>query len=68
VWLCSRNDALGNVAVIVAAGAVWVLASPWPDLVVAIAMAGLFLNSSWQILRQSTHEFREVRELPKPGE
>jgi cation diffusion facilitator family transporter len=61
VWLCSRNDAIGNVAVIAAAALVWVFASPWPDLVVAAAMAGLFLNSAQQILRQSLAEFREVR-------
>jgi Co/Zn/Cd efflux system component len=56
VWLCSRNDAIGNVAVMVAAGLVWFFASPWPDLAVAIAMAALFLNSARQILVQAWHE------------
>ena len=56
VWLCSRNDAIGNVAVMIAAGAVALTASAWPDLVVAAAMAGLFLNSSVQILRQAWSE------------
>lgn len=59
VWLCSRNDAIGNVAVMVAAGAVWLTSSAWPDLIVATAMAGLFLNSSFLILRQSWQENRE---------
>jgi Co/Zn/Cd efflux system component len=68
VWICSRNDAIGNVAVIAAAGLVWLFASPWPDLVVAAAMAGLFLNSAQQILRQSLAEFREVREQAPAGE
>jgi Co/Zn/Cd efflux system component len=50
VWLFSRNDALGNVAVIAAAGLVWLTATPWPDLMVAAAIAGLFLHSAWKIL------------------
>jgi len=56
VWLCSRNDAVGNVAVMAAAGAVWLTSSAWPDLIVAAAMAGLFLNSSYLILRQALDE------------
>lgn len=56
VWLCSRNDAIGNVAVMLAAGAVAVTASGWPDLIVAAAMAGLFLTSSVRILRQARIE------------
>ena len=58
VWLCSRNDAIGNVAVIGAAALVAVTASPWPDLVVASLMAGLFLKSSVTIIRQSLTELR----------
>jgi Co/Zn/Cd efflux system component len=58
VWLCSRNDALGNVAVMVAALAVWGTTSAWPDLIVAAIMAGLFLSSSAQILQQAWHEYR----------
>ena len=56
VWLCSRNDAIGNVAVMLAALGVWASATKWPDLVVAAIMAGLFLYSSAQILRQSWRE------------
>ncbi len=51
VWLCSRNDAIGNVAVMVAALGVWGTATAWPDLIVAAIMAGLFLYSSAQIMR-----------------
>ena len=58
VWLCSRNDAIGNVAVMIAALGVWGTATKWPDLVVAAIMAGLFLWSSAQILRQSVRELR----------
>jgi Co/Zn/Cd efflux system component len=58
VWLCSRNDAIGNVAVMGAALAVWGTTSPWPDLAVAGIMAGLFLMSSSQILLQAWREYR----------
>lgn len=58
VWLCSRNDAIGNVAVMLAAAGVWVTATAWPDLIVAGIMSGLFLTSSAQILRQSAREWR----------
>jgi Co/Zn/Cd efflux system component len=58
VWLCSRNDAIGNVAVMAAALAVWGTTSAWPDLLVAGIMAGLFLWSSAQILQQGWQEYR----------
>lgn len=58
VWLCSRNDAIGNVAVMGAAVAVWLTVSPWPDLIVAAALASLFLSSAWQILKQAAQEYR----------
>ena len=59
VWLCSRNDAIGNVIVMVAALGVWGTATAWPDLLVAAIMAGIFLTSSVQILRQAWAEYRE---------
>ena len=58
VWVCSRNDAIGNVAVMGAALAVGVTSSAWPDLAVAAVMAALFLNSSAQILVQAWRENR----------
>ncbi|HVT55330.1 MAG TPA: cation transporter [Xanthobacteraceae bacterium] len=60
VWLCSRNDAIGNIAVMFAALGVWSSATKWPDLLVAAIMAALFLSSSFQILRQSLRELREA--------
>src|SRR6185295_2737340 len=63
VWLCSRNDAIGNVAVMIAALGVWGTVTGWPDLIVAGVMACLFLTSSWKILRQSLGELREARTL-----
>jgi cation diffusion facilitator family transporter len=59
VWLCSRNDAIGNIAVMIAALAVWGTETKWPDLIVAALMAGLFLYSSLRILQQSIQEMRE---------
>ena len=58
VWLCSRNDAIGNVAVMGAAALVAATGSGWPDLITAIAMAGLFLSSSLQILKRAHRETR----------
>jgi len=58
VWLCSRNDAIGNVAVMVAALGVWGTATRWPDLAVAGIMAALFIYSSVRILRQALREIR----------
>ncbi len=56
VWLCSRNDAIGNLAVMIAALGVWGTATGWPDLIVAAIMATLFLSSSFQIIRQALQE------------
>lgn len=60
VWLCSRNDAIGNVAVMFAALGVWGTATGWPDLIVASVMAGLFLSSAFQIVRQAFEERRGI--------
>ncbi|MFD3264369.1 cation diffusion facilitator family transporter [Phenylobacterium ferrooxidans] len=59
VWLFSRNDALANVAVIVAAGLVYWTGSAWPDLVVAAAIALLFLHSATEIIRNARRELSE---------
>jgi len=59
VWLCSRNDAIGNVAVVGAGVAVWLTASGWPDVIVAGGMALLFLKSATSILRQALTELRD---------
>ena len=58
VWLCSRNDAIGNVVVMIAALAVWGTGTAWPDLAVAGLMAAIFLTSSVQILSQAFAEYR----------
>jgi Co/Zn/Cd efflux system component len=61
VWLCSRNDAIGNVAVMLAALGVWGTTTAWPDLIVAAGMASLFLSSAVQILRQAWREQAHAR-------
>ncbi len=62
VWLCSRNDAIGNIAVMIAALGVWGTSTGWPDLAVAAIMAGLFLTSAIQILQQAWSERQETAE------
>jgi cation diffusion facilitator family transporter len=58
VWLFSRNDAIGNLAVVVAAGLVAWTGTPWPDLLVALVIAGLFLHSSWSIVHDARSDLR----------
>jgi Co/Zn/Cd efflux system component len=58
VWLCTRNDAIGNVAVGLAAVGVFTSQSGWPDAVVALVMAGLALTGSTQIIRQAWAELQ----------
>lgn len=58
VWLCSRNDAIGNVMVILAAVAVLFTESHWPDVLVAFILATLFLRSAWRIYRSANQELK----------
>jgi Co/Zn/Cd efflux system component len=60
VWLCSRNDALGNLAVLAAAAGVWASARGWPDVVVALVLAGLALSSGWSVMRHAQRELRSA--------
>lgn len=58
VWLCSRNDAIGNAAVMIAALGVFGTGTLWPDIVVAAVMAGLALSSSVETVRAAVQELR----------
>ena len=58
VWICSRNDAIGNVAVVVAALGVFGSGSAWPDLIVAALLASLGIGGGWQIVKQALGELR----------
>lgn len=62
VWECSRNDIAGNVAVLVAAGAVWLFGSGWPDVVIGSLLALLFLRSAIRVFRAS---FAALRATPE---
>lgn len=56
VWLCTRNDAIGNVAVLLAALGVFGTGTRWPDLLVAVIMAGLALSAGLSVVRQARRE------------
>lgn len=56
VWLCSRNDAIGNVAVILAAIGVFGTGSLWPDIIVAAIMATLGVTAGYQVINQALNE------------
>lgn len=58
VWICSRNDAIGNMAVVAAAAGVFGTSAAWPDLIVAAILATLGLTGGWQIVRQARRELR----------
>lgn len=66
VWLCSRNDAIGSVGVIVAGGVVALTGTAWPDLVVAALLAGLFLKSASAITLQALRELDTTRASHAP--
>ncbi|HWU94511.1 MAG TPA: cation transporter [Sphingomonas sp.] len=60
VWICSRNDAIGNVAVVAAAFGVFGTGSGWPDLIVAAILATLGISGGVQIMRQAASELRST--------
>lgn len=68
VWICSRNDAIGNAAVMLAALGVFGISSAWPDLLVAGIMASLALWGGAQILQQAWRELHESTPLATPAE
>jgi Co/Zn/Cd efflux system component len=59
VWICSRNDAIGNVVVMLAALGVSGTNSGWPDIIVAGIMASLALQGAWQVIRLALKELKE---------
>jgi Co/Zn/Cd efflux system component len=60
VWLCSRNDIIANVSVLFAAAGVWLARSGWPDILVGLALAVLFLRSALYVLREAITELRAI--------
>ena len=61
VWLFSRNDALGNILVIVAAGFVFWTSTSWPDLIAAGIIASIFLQSSWSIIKDAKNDLKKFQ-------
>jgi Co/Zn/Cd efflux system component len=58
-WICTRNDVLGNLAVLLAAAGVLGTGTGWPDVIVAAIMASLALQGAWIVVRQSLSELRQ---------
>ncbi|PJI87935.1 cation transporter [Sphingomonas koreensis] len=65
VWICSRNDAIGNIAVVAAAFGVFGTGTAWPDIAVALVLAGLGISGGWQIIRQALAELRSGQVTPR---
>lgn len=69
VWLCTRNDAIANVAVISAGIGVWLTGSSWPDIAIAAVIASLGLSGALQVIRQARGEIRSLpASMPAPAE
>ena len=60
-WMCSRNDVIGNAGVLIAALMVYILHSPWPDIVIGLMIAILFVRSAISIIREASKEMVSVR-------
>jgi len=66
-WICTRNDVLGNLAVLAAALGVFGTGTGWPDIIVATVMGGLGLWGGWEIVRQARGELLHIA-IPVPAE
>lgn len=64
VWLCSRNDVIANVSILLAAWAVSVTYSPWPDVAVGAFICVLFLRSAFLVAREAANELRQDHARP----
>ena len=65
-WVCSRNDLIANVGILIAAASGYLLVSRWPDILIGGIIAALFLGSAWGVIHQSVTELRMLRSLAKP--
>ena len=63
-WLCSRNDIIANLGVIVAAVSVWLTHSIWPDVAISTIIMVVFLRSAFQVLREAVAELRQTARCP----
>lgn len=64
VWLCSRNDLIANVSVLLAAWAVWFTLSPWPDIAVGALICTVFLRSAFLVAREARAELKRNHAQP----
>jgi cation diffusion facilitator family transporter len=67
VWECSRNDIVSNVAVFLAAGAVWLTESGWPDLIVGSLLAAFLLRSAIKVMRDASRSLADTDRHPAAG-
>jgi cation diffusion facilitator family transporter len=58
VWICSRNDAIGNIAVMIAAAGVFASNTIWPDIIVAAILGWLAVTGAWRIIRLARRELK----------
>jgi len=58
VWLCSRNDIIANISVLIAAVSVWLTQAAWPDILVGLALSALFLRSAFIVLKEAIAELK----------
>jgi len=63
VWECSRNDIATNISVFIAAAGVWLLQSGWPDVLVGLGLACLYLRSAYRVLRAGFAELKNTTPL-----
>ncbi|WP_028879555.1 cation transporter [Terasakiella pusilla] len=61
IWICSRNDAIGNIAVMAAGAGVWASTTGWPDIIVGLGIAGLGFWGAIQIIGKARHELRDAQ-------
>jgi cation diffusion facilitator family transporter len=59
-WLCSRNDVVANVGVLLAAAGVFLTGSAWPDITVGLLIALMFWRSAWSVIRDARHSLRDA--------
>ena len=64
VWLCSRNDLIANLSVLLAAWTVWATASPWPDIAVGALICTMFLRSAFVVAQEAHEDLRSTRAQP----
>lgn len=63
VWLCSRNDIIANTSVLLAGAGVWLTGSGWPDIIIGLAIAALFLRSAMHVISRALSHLKTSRHV-----